>query len=187
MTWFLRLLVLLLLLTLTYVGTAIASLKGLINDTRRGDAAAIMSRIDLPRLRSSLAEQIIRAHFGRVAQVRPVKTIERVAAPTVVDAFLVKLLTPDNIARVLQNGALPADGAGGQPIAMPSLTSAGLDNVGRLLMRLRPKSPVQLQVLLDDTGQTAIRMHYEGTHWTLSGIDLPPATLEKLVAGLPIR
>lgn len=187
MKWFLRLIAVLVVLTAVYVGTAVTSLRGLIDDTRRGDTAAIMSWIDLPRLRTSLGDQIVRAHFGRIEKVRPVKTIERVAAPAVVEAFLQKLLTPENLAKVLQSGTLPTGNASAPPIAFPSLNSAGLDNVGRLLARLRPKSPVQLQVLLDDAGETAIRMHYEGTHWKLSGIDLPPAALEKLIAALPAR
>lgn len=169
------------------LGTAVASLQGLVEDTRNGNTAGIMARIDLPRLRASLAEQIVRAHFGRIEQTRPVKTIERIAAPTIVDALLAKLLTPENITRVLQSGALPADGDNAAAIALPSLNSGGLDKIGRILTRLRPKSPVQLQVLLDDAGQTAIRMHYEGTHWKLSGLDLPPAALEKLIAGISTR
>ena len=72
-------------------------------------------------------------------------------------------------------------------LALPSLASAGLEGAGRILARLRPKSPVQVQVLLDDTGQAAIRMHFKGTHWKLSGIDLPPAALDKLIAGVSIR
>jgi hypothetical protein len=187
MRWFLRLIALLVVLMAVYFGTAVVSLRGLIDDTRRGDTAAIMAWIDLPRLRDSLGDQIVRAYFGRIEKVRPVKTIERVAAPSVVDALLTKLLTPENITKVLQSGTLPAGSATAPPIALPSLNSAGLDNVGRLLMRLRPKSPVQLQVLLDDAGGTAIRIHFEGTHWKLSGIDLPPAALDKLIAELPAR
>jgi hypothetical protein len=187
MRWFVRILLLLVVLGGVYLGTAAASLKGLVDDTRSGNTGAIMAWIDLPRLRASLTEQIVRAHFGRIEQTRPVKTIERIAAPAVVDALLAKLLTPENLTKVLQSGALPADGGGAPPIALPSLSAAGLDSIGRLLPRLRPKSPVQLQVLLDDTGQTAIRMHYEGTHWKLSGLDLPPAAVEKLVAGIPAR
>jgi hypothetical protein len=187
MRWFLRVLLLFVVLIAAWLGTAAVSLKGLIDDTRSGNTAAIMSWIDLPRLRSSLGEQIVRAHFGRIEQTRPVKTIERIAAPAVVDALLARLLTPENITKVLQSGALPADGGNAAPIALPSLGSAGLDSIGRLLPRLRPKSPVELQVLLDDTGQTAIRMHYEGTHWKLSGLDLPPAAVEKLIAGIPAK
>lgn len=187
MRWLFRLLLLLIVLTAVYLGTAVASLKGLVDDTRSGNAAAIMSRVDLPRLRTSLAEQIVRAHFSRIEQTRPLKTIERIAAPTIVDALLAKLLTPDNIMKVLQSGALPADGNNAPTIMLPSLNSAGLENTGRLLMRLRPKSPAQLQVLLDDSGETAIRMHYEGTHWKLSGLDLPPAALEKLVAVISVK
>jgi hypothetical protein len=187
MRWFFRVLVLLVVLIAVYLATAITSLKGLVEDTRSGDTTAIMSWIDLPRLRASLGEQIVRAHFGRIAQTRPVKTIERVAGPAIVDALLAKLLTPENITKVLQSGVLPVDGSNAPPITLPSLNAAGLDNVGALLTRLRPKSPVQLQVLLDDGGEAAIRMHYEGTHWKLSGIDLPPAAIEKLLAGIAVK
>lgn len=184
MRWFFRVLLLLVVLAAAWLGTAVLSLRGLIADTRSGNTTAVMSWIDLSRLRASLAEQIVRAHFGRIEQTRPVKTIERIAAPAVVDALLATLLTPENIAAVLQSGALPATGAGAPSITLPSLDSAGLEHVGRLLSRLRPISPMQLRILLDDSGQTAIRMHYEGTHWKLSGLDLPPAALEKLVAGI---
>ena len=187
MRWFVGLLLSFVVAIAIYLGTAIASLQGLIEDTRAGNTAAIMSRIDLPRLRDSLGEQIVRAHFSRIEQTRPVKTIERVAAPSVVDALLAKLLTPENITRVLQSGALPAEAGSTPPVNLPTLSSAGLENSVRILARLRPKSPLTLQVLLDDTGQTAIRLHYEGTHWKLSGLDLPPAAIEKLVAGVAVR
>ena len=149
--------------------------------------SAIMSRIDLPRLRASLAEQIVRAHFSRIERTRPVKTIERIAAPSIVDALLAKLLTPESITRVLQSGALPTDAGSAAPAALPTLNSAGLENTGRMLARLRPKSPLTLQVLLDDSGETAIRLHFQGTHWKLSGLDLPPAALAKLIAGVAVR
>lgn len=187
MRWIFGILLFLMVFAAVGLGTAVASLHGLVENARSANTAAIMSRIDLPRLRASLAEQIVRVHFRRIKQTRPVKTIERIAAPTVIDALLAKLLTPESITRVLQSGALPANGDNDPAIVLPSLSSAGLENLGRILTRLRPKSPVQLQVLLDDAGQTAIRMHYEGTHWKLSGLDLPPAALEKLIAGISTR
>jgi hypothetical protein len=187
MRWFVRLFLLVVVLIAVYLGTAIASLQGLIADTRSANTPAIMSRIDLPRLRASLAEQITRAYFTRIEQTRPMKTFERLAAPTVVDALLAKLLTPENITKVLQSGALRADAAGAPPVTLPSLSSAGLEDATRILGRLRPKSPATLQVLLDDTGHTAIRLHFEGTHWKLSGLDLPPEAIEKLLAGIAVR
>jgi Protein of unknown function (DUF2939) len=187
MRWLFRLLLLLIILIGIYAGTAVASLKGLVDDTARGDTAAIMARVDLPKLRASLAEQIVRAHFRRIEQTRPVKTVERIAAPTVVDALLATLLTADNIARLLQRGTLPVGAAATQTVSLPALSSAGLEDVSRIIFRLRPKSPVQVQVLLDDTGQAAIRMHFQGTHWKLSGIDLPPDALEKLITGVSTR
>jgi len=185
MRWLFRTLLVLIVLLAVYAGTAVASLKGLVDDTRKGDVAAVMSRVDLPRLRSSLAEQIVRAHFKRIEQTRPVKTIERIAAPTVVDALLAQLLTPENIAQILQSGALPVPaGAAPSTIMLPSLNAAGLESTMRILARLQPKTPVQLRVRLDDTGEAAIRLHFEGTRWKLSGIDLPAAALEKLIAGV---
>jgi hypothetical protein len=162
------------------------SLKGLVVAAQRGDVAAIMSRVDLPRLRNSLAEQIVRAHFKRIEQTRPVKTIERIAAPTVVDALLAQLLTQDNITKLLQSGTLPAspDRGASVVVALPSLSAAGLESTMKIVTRLRPKSPVQLQVLLDTGGEAAIRLHFEGTHWKLSGIDLPAAALQELLSSL---
>ena len=188
MRWLFRTLLVVAVLFAVYAGTAVASLKGLVEDTRKGDVAAVMSRVDLPRLRSSLAEQIVRAHFRRIEQTRPVKTIERIAAPTVIDALLAQLLTPENIAQILQSGALPMP-AGATPttIELPSLNAAGLESTMRILARLQPKSPVQLRVRLDDADEAAIRLHFEGTHWKLSGIDLPAAALEKLIAGVVQR
>ena len=184
MRWLLRILLVLLALLAVYAGTAVMSLKALIVAAQRGDVAAIMSRVDLPRLRNSLAEQIVRAHFKRIEQTRPVKTIERIAAPTVVDALLAQLLTQDNITRLLQSGTLPASDGGASAVALPSLSAAGLERTMRIVTRLRPKSPVQLQVLLDSEGEAAIRLHFEGTHWKLSGIDLPAAALQELIASL---
>lgn len=180
-----RLLTILLTLTIMlalYVGTAVLSLKALIADLRRGDTAAIMSHVDLPRLRDSLAQQIVRTYFTRIEQTRPVKNVERVAAPTVVDALLAQWLTPENVTRMLQSGTLPALGHSTTPvIAIPPLSGAGLESTLRILARLRPKSPVQLQVLLDDGAEAAIRLHFEGTHWKLSGIDLPAPVLHTLI------
>jgi hypothetical protein len=187
MRWFFRILPLAAILAAVYLGTAVVSLQALVEDVRSGDTSAIMARIDIPRLRDSLVDQILRAHFSHIEQTRPVKRIERIAAPTVVDALMAKLLTPENITRVLQSGTLPVGASNLPPFALPTLNSAGLETTGRILARLRPRSPVTLQVLLDDTGQSAIRLHYEVTHWKLSGLDLPPAALERLVAEIRAR
>jgi len=188
MRWLVRILLLVLVLAIIYGGTAMVSLKGLVQDARRGDPAAVMARVDLPRLRRSLADQIVRAYFARIEQGRSVKSIERVAAPTIVDALVEKLLTPENIVTVLRTGLLRTTLVGVTPdITLPSLSGAGLDSTMAILKRLRPKNPVQLQIMLDDAGQTAIRMHFQGVGWKVSGLDLPQASVEKLIASIPLR
>lgn len=189
MRWLLRTLLALVVLLALYVGTAVISIKGLIEDAQRGDVASIMSRVDLARLRSSVADQIVRAHFKRVEQTRPLKAIERAAAPTIVDALVSKLFTPENVATLLRAGTLRVTeaAAGPETIMLPSLNSAGLESTMRILARLQPKTPVQLQVRLDERGEAAIRLHFEGTHWKLAGLDLPPAAIDKLIAAFQPR
>lgn len=187
MRWLIRILVLLVVIVAIYLGTAAVSLKGLIDDVRTGDATAIMSWIDQPRLRASLTDQITQAYFGKIEKTRKVKTAERVLGPTVIDAMLAKFLTPENIVNALTKGAVAGDGKDLPAFSLAPLSSSGLENIGSLITRLRPVSPVQLQLYVDQDRQTAVRMHFEGTHWKLSGIDLPPAAIEKLIASLPAK
>jgi hypothetical protein len=187
MRWLIRLVVLLVLLIAIYVATAAASLKGMIDDVRTGEPTTIMAWIDQPRLRASLSEQILRAYYGHIEQTRKVKTAERVLGPTIVDAMLAKLLTPETIVNALAKGTVAGDGKDLPPFSLAPLGTSGLENLSSLIVRLRPVSPVQFQAYVDADRQTAIRLHFEGTHWKLSGIDLPPAAIEKLVASLRAR
>lgn len=184
MRWLIRLFVLLVVLVAIYVATAAASLKGMIDDVRTGEPTAIMSWVDQPRLRASLSEQILRAYYGHIEQTRKVKTAERILGPTTVDAMLAKLLTPDNIASALAKGTVSGDGKDLPAFTLAPLSASGLENLGSLMTRLRPVSPVQLRAYVDADKQTAIRLHFAGTHWKLSGIDLPPAAIAKLLASL---
>ena len=63
-----------LLLTLgAYAGSVAVSLQGLVRAAQSGDAAAVMSRTDLPRLQRSLVDQIVAAYLNRIGQKRAVK------------------------------------------------------------------------------------------------------------------
>ena len=82
MRWTMAISVTLLLTLGAYAGSAAVSLQGLVRAAQSGDAAAVMSRTDLPRLKRSLVDQIVAAYLNRIGQKRAVKPLERLAANT---------------------------------------------------------------------------------------------------------
>ena len=82
MRWTMAISVALLLTLGAYAGSAAVSLQGLVRAAQSGDAAAVMSRTDLPRLKRSLVDQIVAAYLNRIGQKRAVKPLERLAANT---------------------------------------------------------------------------------------------------------
>src|SRR4051794_18343125 len=90
-----------------YAGSAAVSLQGLVQAAQSRDAAAVMSRTDLPRLQRSLVDQIVAAYLKRLGQKRPVKPLERLAANTygasVVGTIVGKLLTPGHLTELLNS------------------------------------------------------------------------------------
>ena len=98
MRWTMAISVALLLALGAYAGSAAVSLHGLVQAVQSKDAAAVMSRTDLPRLKRSLVDQIVAAYLNRIGQKRAVKPLERLAANTygasIADVMVGKLLTP---------------------------------------------------------------------------------------------
>jgi Protein of unknown function (DUF2939) len=80
MRWTLAISVALLPALGAYAGSAAVSLDRLVQAVQSGDAAAVMSRTDLPRLKRSLVDQIVAAYLNRSGQKRAVKPLERLAA-----------------------------------------------------------------------------------------------------------
>src|SRR4051795_4509239 len=114
MRWFLGTLVAMITAIGIYVGSALVSLNGLATAARAGDGAAVLARTDMPRLRRSLVDQIVSAYLKQLGRDRPVKPLERMAANTygasIADAMIAKLLTEENLTRLLNSGAIGTDG-----------------------------------------------------------------------------
>ena len=96
-----------------YAGSAAVSLDGLVRAAQSGNAAAVMSRTDLPRLKRSLVEQIVAAYLNRLGQKRAVKPLERLAANTygasIADVMVGKLLTQERLTELLNSGKVSLD------------------------------------------------------------------------------
>jgi hypothetical protein len=187
MRWFFGTLLALLVGVGIYVGSALVSLSGLVVAARAGDGAGILARTDTERLRHSLVDQIVSAYLKQLGKDRPVKPLERVLAntygATVADAMIAKMLTAENLTRILRNGTI---GSGESPIAnMQGLGEINTSNVLGLLNRISPIKPVEFLVRLGDTENAgAVSIHFEGNGWKLSGIQLPTAALQVLAQSL---
>lgn len=187
MRWLLGTVLAVLVGTAVYVASAIVSLGGLVEAARAGDGAAVLARTDVARLRHSLVEQIVAGYLKQVGRDRPIKPLERMLAnsygATVADALIAKMLTAENLTRILNTGAIGAEGSG---IAnMQRLSEIDTSSMLRMLGRLSPVKPVEFAVRLGDTEDAgAVSMHFEGDGWKLSGIQLPGAAVQALAQSL---
>lgn len=188
MRWFVAAVLAVSVAVAIYLGSALVSLSGLVEAARAGDAPGVLSRTDIDRLRHSLVEQIVAGYLAQLGRDRPVKPLERMLATTygstVADALIAKLLTPENLTKLLSNGVIGSeDGAAIADLQRLSDidTSKKLD----LLRRMSLVKPVELQVDLGETAEAgAINIRFEGSGWKLSGIQLPGAVVQKLAESL---
>jgi hypothetical protein len=191
MRWLIGIVVIVLVSLVVYAGSAVWSAKGLVEAVRSGNGGEILSRTDLPRVKRSLTDQILAAYLDRLGSKRPVKPLERMLANTygasIADALVSKLLTEENLTRLLRTGAV---GDASQNTQFGNLTSlANLDTSAlRLLGRISPVKLVELAIMLgDDRESGAINLHFEGDGWKLSGVQLPAAALRALAESLPTK
>lgn len=187
MRWFLGTVFALLVGVMIYAGSAVVSLKGLVEVAKAGDGAGVLARTDTVRLRRSLVDQIVSAYLKQLGQDRPVRPLERLVANTygasIADAMIAKMLTPENLTAILNKGAI---NSGGTPIPnMVRLTEIDTSNVFETLTRISPINPVEFQIRLGETESAGgISVHFEGNGWKLSGIQLPAAAIQVLAQDL---
>jgi hypothetical protein len=191
MRWLIGVVVIFVASLVIYVGSAVWSAKGLVEAVRSGNGGEILARTDLPRVKRSLTDQILAAYLDRLGARRPIKPLERMLANTygasIADALVSKLLTEENLTRLLRTGAV---GDISQEAQFGNLASlANLDtSVLRLLGRISPVKLVEFAIMLgDDRDSGAIHLHFEGDGWKLSGVQLPAVALRALAGSLPMN
>src|SRR5712671_1171786 len=110
MRWLIGIVVVVVVSLVVYVGSAVWSAKGLVEAARSGNAGEILARTDLSRVKRSLTDQILAAYLDRLGAKRPIKPLERMLANTygasIADALVSKLLTEENLTKLLRTGAI---------------------------------------------------------------------------------
>lgn len=186
MRWFVGTLIAIIVGLGIYVGSAIASLGGLVEAAKTGNGADVLARTDTARVRRSLVDQVVGAYLKQIGRERPVKPLERLAANTygasIADAMIAKMLTPENLTAALNEGVISV---GGSDARMQRLTEIDTSKVVQTLGRISPTKPVEFLIRLgkieDDGG---VSLHFEGNGWKLSGIQLPKAAVQVLAENL---
>jgi hypothetical protein len=189
MRLFIRSAVALVILFAAYWGWALAGAAQLASAAQRGDAEAVMERVDLQALIRSLSAQIARAFLDQNPQLRSPRQgvfLNGSAA----EMLLRALLTPDAIAGLLNQGRVGVVGAGGKDAGMvwgmPSLGEAFQAHPLQILTRSYFNGPRSFIVGLNSPdGLYRVHMNLSGVTWRMSGVDVPEpvtARLARLIA-----
>jgi hypothetical protein len=131
----------------------------------------------------------VRAYLERQGAKRPLKPMERVLANTygasIADALVGKILTEENITKILRTGVVPESLPNAQ---MPALAGLDTSNTFEILRRLSPVKIVEFEIALgNDISSGTISLHFEGNGWKLSGVNLPAKAVRALAETLPIK
>ena len=168
----------------------------LVRAAQRGDAQEVISRVDLPALRRSLARQIAGAYLQATGRAQKLgafgRSVAGAAATTVADPYVAELLTPENITALLGQGKIAPVMVGGKTVAidrnLPGVTGLFDSNVLALLTGSYFDGiasfvlPAKAGAGQDETYNIHVRL--DGLTWRLSGIDLPPAMVEDMARSI---
>lgn len=163
-----------------YWGWALAGAAQLASAASRGDADALMERVDLEALIRSLSSQIARAFLDENPQLQNLPSVRKgvFLNGAAAEMLLRALLTPENIAALLNQGRVGVPDAGGKDAGtvwgMPSLGEAFNARPLRVLTHSYLDGPLSFVVGLDSPdGRYRLHMNLSGLTWRLSGLDIP--------------
>jgi hypothetical protein len=191
MRTFIRGAVALVILVAAYWGWALAGAAQLASAASRGDAQAVMERVDLQPLIRSLSSQIARAFLDQNPQLQRPPSLRRgvFLNAAAAEMLLRALLTPDNIAALLDQGRVSVPNAGQEARTlwgMPSLGEAFHTRPLEVVLNSYFSGPLSFVVGLNSPdGRYRVHMNLSGMTWRLSGVDMPEpvtARVARLIA-----
>jgi Protein of unknown function (DUF2939) len=193
MRTFIRTAIALVVVVAAYWGWALVGAAQLASVASQGDPEAVMQRVDLPALRRSLGSQIARAYLEQNPQFQKLLSLERGFVGSVgggaADALLREVLTPENIAALLNKGRVGLPNMDAEaPWRMPPLGDAFRAGALQALMNSYFDGPLSFVVGLDSAGaRYGVHLHLSGMTWRLSGLDVPQEVSARLAREIAER
>lgn len=162
-----------------------------------GAPEAVAARVDFPAIRHGLAKQVIRAYLDRTGRGAKLGAFGRgmaVAVGTsVADPYLAQLISPDSLTALLRDGRVHALDVDGRTIrfdqTLPKLPDVLGSKILPVVLASYYDGPTSFVFNVDAPDGTGYGLHLglEGTTWRLSGIDLPPTLVNRIVDDIVAR
>ncbi len=174
---------------LAYVVWPLLSAAGLLRAARDGDAAAIEAHVDFPRLRRSIARQIVMEAVRQHPLQGPERQLALGAGTTALAAWLDELLTPRILADMV-GGRAVAPPASNAPVDLSPIRTAPLRGLFTLWWHSGFVSPMRYDLTLPrpDNGEALrVGMELRGAAWRVTRLELPDdvrAGLARRLVGL---
>jgi len=177
----------LVILLAAYWGWALAGAAQLAWAAQRGDAQAVMERLDLQAVIRSLAGQISHAFLDENPQLKSLPAVRRgvVLNGSAAEMLLRAFVTPETITALLNQGRVSVPNATGSGATtvwnMPSFGEALSGRPLQVLMNSYPDGLRSFVVGLESPdGLYRIHMRLTGLTWLMSGVDVPEPVTARL-------
>ena len=175
------------LLWLGYIVWPFASLLSVVRAAQARDAVALAQRVDFPRLRRSVAVQILQAYAGLSGIKLEGASVAIGLTAAFADPFVEKLLTPAALAELLRSGWPKGALGDDAPADVQGVASGALGNVWQLYLNSDYGiGVVRISLPTDQPKERQFHVELSLSEWTwkLSGLDLPVALKERLAREL---
>lgn len=171
---------------IAYAAWPLASAARLLSAARAGDAATIQDHVDFPRLRRSLARQIVTEAVRLHPLQGPERHLALGAGTTALAAWLDELLTASVLANLIGGRALePA--AATAPVDLSVIQIAPLRGLARIWWRSGFVAPMRYDMTLqkpDGRDALIVGMELRGITWRVTRIELTEEVRQSLARRL---
>jgi len=175
-----------LLLLAAWIAWPLVAMHDLARAAQSGDIARMEQRVDFSALGRSLSGQLVRTYAELAGAPANRGGLLAGIASAVADPVVARLLSRVALAQLVQKG-WPTEVLGEPPPAFQGLNWNALGDVWPLYMNASYGiGTFRLWIPLDQPRPRQFRIHLalSGWSWKVSGLDLPPELLERLVREL---
>ena len=175
-----------LLLLAAWIAWPLVALHDLARAAQSGDISRIEQRVDFQSLGRSLSGQLVRTYAELSGAPLNRGGLLAGIATVVADPVIARLLSRVAMAEIVQKG-WPTEVLGERPLAFQGLNWNALGGVWPLYMNASYGiGAFRLWLPLDQPRPRQFRVHLalSGWTWKVSGLELPPELLERLVREL---
>lgn len=173
----------LLVLWLGYIVWPFVSLISVVRAAQAGDAVTIAQRVDFPKLRRSMAVQLLQAYAGLSGIKLDAASVTIGLTAAFADPFIEKLLTPAALGELIRSGWPKATLGEDAPAGSAGLDPGEFGNIWQLFLNSDYGiGVVRIALPFHQPKERQFHLQLSLSEWTwkLSSLDLPVALKERI-------